>query len=523
MTSLKEMDVGEGVCPVKETAAVMATEAEGNGSSTKRRRLENDDATATLDDVAVFNKTFDFQQGEEISLNLNDVSPDECDAEEPALFPSPSRALGELDRAVALDYPSDSRFTAGLFCGDKQSATKDDGRPQESSGAVTKLRSLQQLEDLLGSVPFLTSDCGKLPPSSSSFLLGGETVLFVIHHGGEGGVLPQRATEELSKCRIFCLDLSDLPACEYSDGDGDNATRSHDDNCRGDSTGLLRLPATNTLLSLATQTTRRSIGHVLRRVSSILCVAKISDPGDTDGDTTTREAAPAHSAGGRGPLTLPLLVVWRAEGGPLDEYPQKTTDTKQDGDEQVSPFIINGTSHGRSLLVKSVTSVDQLHCFSLLTPVYTLPHLLRTLFRAALSPTHVGREKVAGSRSLIYFGASWCPPCMRIVNALPAMLQSDFPESLTCLVKADMDLATPLFEFFGVEIIPTFIIFDNEVLRDAGDWDALFSSPFSESSLRQLCEGLRRGELGRIQDSQRLTVRRFVESHSGALRFDDDF
>lgn len=507
-----------------------ASDGEG-GDGVKKWRVEESESNAAVPaaDAATLPKTA--RQRDDEESPANGVSPDEAveeradDVEEPALFPSPSRARNTDDCGPDLN-------SAALSSRDpRQSATNDGRRAPHVSGAITTLYSLRQLEELFGSAPLLVDGAGA-PPSSSSAaspllpgppgLRAGETVLVVLHHG-DGDVLPQRVTGELSSCRVFCLDLSDLPPHEYQDN-ADSAQTSDIGGPR-DAAGLLQLPATDAFLSLATQTAR-DIGHALRRVRALFSLDDVLSPGDaaqpeTTGSDKTGDKNDTHSAsvvlscGKRENLTLPTLVMWRAAGGLLGAPTHGGDSGRNDRSTSAA-----GTSHGRTLQVKHLTSVDQLHSHSLLAPVYTVPHLLRAVLDAALFPP---QAPPPGTRSLVYFGASWCPPCMRIVNALPAMMKEDFPPNLTCAVKADMDLATPLFEFFGVEIIPTFIIFDNDILRDAGDWDALRGSSVSEAALQRLHAGLRRSELGRIQNSQRLLVRTFIESHSGALRFDEDF
>ncbi|RNE99691.1 uncharacterized protein Tco025E_08952 [Trypanosoma conorhini] len=515
-------------------------------SALKKPRLDGDgDGTAALHKL--FAEFDGEQQQQQQQHSENGVSPDsgdddsekgeaeasEADVEDLMLFTSPTRAR--------LEVAARGRRGAGAQCklvpssNQPLDAVHERRRVPHTVGAVTTLYSVQQLEELLDAAPLPPQSSGVLAASASAppqlQLRAGETVLIVLQNG-QGGrtVALQHATEGLSQCRIFRLDLGELPPCEYEEV----GAETHEE--QDDAAGLLRLFHTDPLLSLSTQGPQ-NIEHALQRVSSLLRVGEVLNPGgaaspdpappEKTGDAGGKSVNVAHPEEGE-VLTLPALVMWRADGGPADEYCRKVerqTGGAHKNDKQGNfQMAVTGARHrGWPLVVKELTTLDQLHSASLLTPVYTVTHFLRTVCAKALFPEGA-TAAVAGTRTLIYFGASWCPPCMRIVNALPAMMKEDFPSNLTCAVKADMDLATPLFEFFGVEIIPTFLILDNDVLRTAGGWEALRGpASTSEEALSQLSEGLRRAELGRVQNSQRMLVRMFIESHTCGLKFDDDF
>ncbi|EKF32324.1 hypothetical protein MOQ_003829 [Trypanosoma cruzi marinkellei] len=467
----------------------------------------------------------------------SEMATNDIDVEEPTLFFGPTHAVRDEKRNDGNGVNLRCVISDGQ--NQRPDAAHDGCRAPHTVGAVTTLYSLRQLEELIGSTPLPIPHADVLTVTSSSSasqslrLKAGETVLIVLHRSkGDAEVLPQHTTEQLSNCRIFVLDLGELPSFEYEEKS--DVAHPNGQNERGVGTGFLQLPPTDTLLSLASQGVH-DLEHVIRRVSLLLRVDEVVNANDADssksqtsekGDGDEKASADASHSCKHEELALPALVMWRAEGGLTDEYcypkEKEKTDSHGDNHDNPQPLLADTYHHGRPLVVKQLTSLDQLHSLSLLTPVYTVTHFLRTVCAKALFPD-VPTADASGTRSLIYFGASWCPPCMRIVHALPTMMKEDFPCNMTCSVKADMDLATPLFEFFGVEIIPTFVIFDNEKLRTAGDWNALRNGSISEEVLSQFYEGLRRSELGRIQNSQRVTVRSFIESHSGMLKFDEDF
>ncbi|ESL09117.1 hypothetical protein TRSC58_03170 [Trypanosoma rangeli SC58] len=488
-----------------------------------------------------------FGEEEQQHPSVNGVSPDgdesekgevetsDVDVEDLTLFTSPARARLEVTAlekcgagppCVLVPRPNQRLGTVHARC-----------RGPHTVGAVTTLYSLQQLEELIDTAPLFLANSGVLAASAAAppqlQLRAGETVLIVLQNGqGDGGVALQPATELLSNCRIFRLDLGELPLSEYEEKGAEMHLGGRAE--QGVATGLLPLFHTDSLLSLGTQGPH-NVEHALRRVSSVLRVDEILNPNEaalsipltsekkSDANNKSLDAV-QHEKGEE--LILPALVMWRADGGAADEYCHKKENqhgsTQNKCAEDARLPVADTRRRGWPLVVKELTALDQLHSLSLLTPVYTVAHFLRTVCAKALFPDG-STAAASGTRSLIYFGASWCPPCMRIVGALPAMMKEDFPSNLTCVVKADMDLATPLFEFFGVEIIPTFVIFDNDVLRAAGDLKALRDATISEEAMSQFSEALRRSELGRVQNSQRMLVRIFIESHTGALKFDEDF
>ncbi|KEG05882.1 hypothetical protein DQ04_17611000 [Trypanosoma grayi] len=514
-------------------------------SDAKRLRLEID-ASAAITPARHASTDHQHEYHNQQQPSVNGVSPDSCDdddddVEEPALFSSPRRLCEDV-RVCGSSGPAQPQQS--------QPQMRRIARAPEVHGAVTKLHSLQQLEAVFGTAPLPCDGPVELSAPSLPRLRAGETAIVVLHNGSaEARELLRPHTGELSKCRIFRLDLNTLPPCEYERiGDGGHRISGvpQDAACQEQYPVSLSPPSLSSHILRGTE-------RLLQRLTTLLRTDEVLNPCDPEapsptplnnGDaqssqhaTTAQMDPPAQEfRGKREELTLPAMIVWRAEGAPEDEYVNNGKNSRSDvGNED---GLVAAESYGRPLVVKQLTVVDQLHSLSLFAPVYTIEHFLRTVATTALFPKEASSASSApadnatngttacasGTRSFIYFGASWCPPCMRIVGVLPAMLKEDFPSNVTCCVKADMDLAMPLYDFFDVKIIPTFIMFDNDVLRQAGNWDALRSGkPLAEATLQQLKEGLRRSELGRIQNSQRLIVRSFIEKHSAGLKFDDDF
>lgn len=175
----------------------------------------------------------------------------------------------------------------------------------------------------------------------------------------------------------------------------------------------------------------------------------------------------------------------------------------------------------KRILSKQVTSPQLVRVTSLVAPVVSLSHMYRTITRAILleRAKHV-REQTAGpTYSLMWMSAAWCPPCLRILDALPAMIPG-LPQSIVAFFKADMDLTQPIFDAFHVEIIPTFVILDNAKILP----DGILPSAVSDEEAAKILLGAR---VDSLQNSQQATVMTFIEKHCARLSFgldgDEDF
>lgn len=299
-------------------------------------------------------------------------------------------------------------------------------------------------------------------------------------------------------------------------------------------------------------------------------------------------------------------------------------------------------ANGGPLVAKQLNNTDQIHSLSLYAPVYTVAHLYKHALETAKTAIlrKFGKEQEPGfvssfdpafpaavaaaapsatatattqqkrsdaffhlldregvkSRTVMYLGASWCPPCMRIVGDMPGLIRDNFvldkvtaqrlnaavlaatagPEdadsakdhsnanhshhhsaapmgflstaaneskALDVFVKADMDLAKPIFDLLKVVVIPTFIVFDNaklfelerRMLRErtaaltttsatATANNTTASELFSVQGYEQaMGAAFVAGELGRLQNSQRHLINVFIEKHCTALSFDEYF
>jgi DNA/RNA endonuclease YhcR with UshA esterase domain len=90
------------------------------------------------------------------------------------------------------------------------------------------------------------------------------------------------------------------------------------------------------------------------------------------------------------------------------------------------------------------------------------------------------------------------------------------------MVKADMDLTQPIFDAFGVSMIPTFVILDNSKLLAALQRN---TNAMSDDDLAK--DVLVAARVDSLQNSQQGIVMTFIEKHCATLRFDlgndDDF
>ncbi|CUG92912.1 thioredoxin-like protein, putative [Bodo saltans] len=168
-------------------------------------------------------------------------------------------------------------------------------------------------------------------------------------------------------------------------------------------------------------------------------------------------------------------------------------------------------------LSKHVKSGESVQVTSLVEPVFTFSHMLRALTGFARA-AHVA-DPNAASFSIMWMSAAWCPPCLRILHALPAMLPQ-LPPSVKGMVKADMDLTQPIFDAFGVSIIPTFVILDNKKILSAvqdNNNTHNSSNDLEEVAAKDILVAAR---VDSLQNSQQGIVMTFIEKHCATLSFD---
>ncbi|KAG5491917.1 hypothetical protein GH5_00808 [Leishmania sp. Ghana 2012 LV757] len=459
--------------------------------------------------------------------------------------------------------------------------------PITTNGAITTLRSLGQLQSLVSSTNTLLAK-DKVHPSLR--LKPGETVMLLLHFD-EASLrsLLNSATAELSQMRVFTLNLAKLPPQDYesapekrqrTSGSLSNADTSIDARHGGSSAALDAgatqvtiheseeeedeeelVPAVHPMTvatavaadtsamagkerfprasgSASVSSPSGDLHHasvVTDKLHHMLAVDTILNPhasqqqrghGNDDGS--------AAAVGRHEPLLFPAMVVWRAAGAPRDEYPPTPPQTYSSQPTLTSAELFRGrlSGQGGPLVVKEATGVDQVHSLTLFRPVFTMEHLFRTLVRA-VAPSFAARGAGDKSRTVLYLGASWCPPCMRFVREMPQLMREDLPPSVVCTLKADMDLAKPIYDYFKVEIIPTFVVLDNEVLMRCHERVQRQQSSVTGCSggggasqsdfARAILEAFSKAELGRLQNSNRQLVSTFISKHSQSLRFDEDF
>ncbi|CAD2214645.1 hypothetical protein AGDE_13360 [Angomonas deanei] len=395
-------------------------------------------------------------------------------------------------------------------------------------GAITSLKSIADIEVMLAAARGELSDTHGM--SETLRLAPGETVMFILYQSQNTlDEVVNAFTEELSGMRLFVLDLAALPAHEYTEWDSTPFQLSNS----GSAHSLHKLaeeeeeeallppaqrpsdtPKRRTDVSFSQQL-HKAGESLIRRLTDLLQVDSILNRHlriDKKGNTVRGE----EQAKRKDPMMLPAMVVWRAPSAPIEEYPPAAPETwTNTAASQPEAFNVRMSQYGGPLVVKNVQGVDAVHSLSLWKPVFTVEHLYRTL---AATLRRAGSKKDT-SRSVIYLGASWCPPCMNIVQHLPIMMKEDIPDNVQCMVKADMDLATPVFQFFGVEVIPVFMVLDNAVLFP--DKQSLEAA--EEVPLETVMKRIRSAEKERKQNSQRLDISKFIEKNCTGLRFDEDF
>lgn len=131
----------------------------------------------------------------------------------------------------------------------------------------------------------------------------------------------------------------------------------------------------------------------------------------------------------------------------------------------------SGTAPGRGyrcVMSKVVKSGVEIASHTLLPPITTASELQSELFRNNKSTERGNAEATSRDKKPLlvgYIGASWCPPCCRVMCSLPA-LSDAFAAKGVRFVKMDYDMANELVtRQLGVEKIPTFVAFRASVVE----------------------------------------------------------
>ena len=74
----------------------------------------------------------------------------------------------------------------------------------------------------------------------------------------------------------------------------------------------------------------------------------------------------------------------------------------------------------------------------------------------------------ANGKVLVDFWATWCGPCRMLAPTVSAVAEKYAGKVKVC--KCDIDENIPLAEKYGIEVIPTLVVFENgaEVARNMG-------------------------------------------------------
>ena len=74
----------------------------------------------------------------------------------------------------------------------------------------------------------------------------------------------------------------------------------------------------------------------------------------------------------------------------------------------------------------------------------------------------------ANGKVLVDFWATWCGPCRMLAPTVSAIAEKYTGKVKVC--KCDIDENIPLAEKYGIEVIPTLVVFENgaEVARNMG-------------------------------------------------------
>lgn len=193
-------------------------------------------------------------------------------------------------------------------------------------------------------------------------------------------------------------------------------------------------------------------------------------------------------------------AVWAELGVALDDaneqpsLPHLLLVTRRDGGENGFKCVVN----------KPIMDAGSVLVSTLVRPVLSVEDLYALTMAAA--------EAHNDGFTVMWMSAAWCPPCLRILAALPELIPSA-PSSIALWVKADMDLSQPIFDAFGVEIIPTFVILSHKKLLEAASQQ---TSSLSDSSAN-LAERLTAAKVDALQNSQHATVAAFLEKHCAVL------
>lgn len=179
-------------------------------------------------------------------------------------------------------------------------------------------------------------------------------------------------------------------------------------------------------------------------------------------------------------------------------------------------------------------------CFA---PVFGLAHLHRTLLKEQTN----GRESGAHTAYVIvYSGATWCPPCCRVMPAVPTMIRALAADMKSkgihiAFAKADRDASSSIDAVYDVKLIPTFQIFSANEVTSAHCTDAAIMGLPVRNPLADCEEGdadptdgvwgeqlaaaqaVALKPIAALQNSQVALVQAFLERHTTPLAFDDEF
>jgi len=75
----------------------------------------------------------------------------------------------------------------------------------------------------------------------------------------------------------------------------------------------------------------------------------------------------------------------------------------------------------------------------------------------------VEKFRVINSKSILYFTASWCPPCKAIAPVYETM-SNKYPD--IAFGKVDVDDHPEAAMNFEVKAVPTFVLFDGETVQN---------------------------------------------------------
>jgi thiol-disulfide isomerase/thioredoxin len=175
--------------------------------------------------------------------------------------------------------------------------------------------------------------------------------------------------------------------------------------------------------------------------------------------------------------------------------------------------------------------------------VFGLAHLHRSVARAQAAGSDAGAHT---TYVVVYSGATWCPPCCRIMPLVPTLVGELHADLRTkgvhvTYVKADRDASSAIDAVYDVKLIPTFQVFKAADVTAAHCADAAITALPVLNPLADHAEGdddNTGGEwaaklaaakaaalqpLAALQNSQHALVKAFLERHTAPLSFDEDF